>query len=242
MEKNILNSDEVLAKVEHLIGYTFQNKALLKQALTHSSYSKEMEGEKKHPQVKDYERLEFLGDAVLELLTSQMLFQKYDWQEGKLTKTRAAIVCEASLSYIARKMGLGEYLVLSRGEEKTGGKDRDSILCDLVEAVLGAVYLDSDLETARQFIDRILFSHLDEIPKQRAADYKSRLQELLQAKGKTPPEYVVTKEAGPPHDRTFTIALVLEGKVLTEAEGKSKKSAAQEAAKKALAEWRSEWN
>ena len=242
MTKNILTSDELVQEVEQLIGYTFTNKSLLRQALTHSSFSKEAEQEKNAAKVKDYERLEFLGDAVLELCTSRMLFDTYDWPEGKLTKTRSGIVCEASLSYIARKLGLGNYIVFSHGEEKTGGRDRDSILCDVVEAILGAVYLDADLATAEKMIDRILFSHLNEIPKQRAADYKSSLQEYLQGKGLELPEYVVTKEEGPPHERTFTISLVHQGKVITTAQGRTKKSAAQEAAKKALAEWRDEWN
>ncbi len=238
----VLTSDELLSEAQQLIGYTFKDKRLLQQAFTHSSFSKEMEAEKKGVMVKDYERLEFLGDAVLELCTSRMLYDAYDWPEGKLTKTRSKIVCEASLSFIARKLGLGKYLVFSHGEEKTGGRDRDSILCDVVEAIIGAVYLDSDLKTAFELIDRILFSHLGEIPKQRAADYKSNLQEFLQAKGKELPEYVVTKEEGPPHDRIFTISLIYQGKVITSAQGRTKKSAAQEAAKKALAEWRDAWN
>ena len=235
-ENTVLNSRARLASLEKLIGYEFKDKSLIAQALTHSSFSREEQAQlgKKAALHPDYERLEFLGDAVLELTTSRMLYDKYDWPEGKLTKTRAKIVCEASLSAIARKLGLGDYLVLGHGEEKTGGRERDSILCDIVESVIGAVYLDAGLGEAEKLIERILFAHLDELPDQPTTDYKSVLQEKLQGEGKPTPEYKVALEYGPPHDRTFVIDLYLEGKRISRAEGHSKKQAAQEAAHEAI--------
>lgn len=222
-------SDERLTQFENIIAYSFRQRRWLCQALTHSSYSREQQRK-----VADYERLEFLGDAVLELCTSQMLFEKYDWPEGKLTKTRAKIVCEASLSYVAKALSFGEFIVMNYGEEKTGGRERDSILCDVVEAVIGAVYVDGGMEQARALIDRILYSRLEEIPDERQTDFKSALQELLQGQGKEKPVYQVVAEEGPPHDRTFISELWLEGKAVCRGEGKSKKEAAQRAAEKAL--------
>ena len=230
-------TEKQLDRFEELIEYRFQNRKWLRQALTHSSYSKEQQ-----QKVADYERLEFLGDAVLELCTSKMLFEKYDWPEGKLTKTRAKIVCEASLSYVARALSFGEFILMSYGEDKTGGRDRDSILCDVVEAVIGAVYLDGGLDESWALIDRLLFSRLEEIPNQRQTDYKSALQELLQGKGKDKPDYKVVAEEGPPHDRIFITELWLDGKAVCRGEGKSKKQAAQQAAEKALKRLEGLWN
>ncbi len=235
-EKTILDSGEKLAALERVIGYEFLDKNLIREALTHSSFSREEQAQlgKKSVAHPDYERLEFLGDAVLELTTSRMLYDRYDWPEGKLTKTRAKIVCEASLSMIARLYDLGSYLVLGHGEEKTGGRERDSILCDIVESIIGAVYLDGGLGEAKRLIVRMLFDHLDELPDQPTTDYKSVLQEKLQGEGKPIPEYKVALEYGPPHDRTFVIDLYLEGKRISRAEGHSKKQAAQEAAHEAM--------
>ena len=230
-------TEKQLDQFEGLIEYRFKNRKWLRQALTHSSYSKEQQ-----QTVADYERLEFLGDAVLELCPSKMLFEKYDWPEGKLTKTRAKIVCEASLSYVARALSFGEFILMSYGEEKTGGRDRDSILCDVVEAVIGAVYLDGGLDESWALIQRLLFSRLEEIPNQRQTDYKSALQELLQGKGKEKPEYKVVAEEGPPHDRVFITELWLDGKAMSRGEGKSKKQAAQQAAEKALKRLEGLWN
>lgn len=219
-------------RFEAVIGYHFSDPALLVQALTHSSYGKEHI--EKSVGLKDYERLEFLGDAVLELVTSNYLYQKYDWQEGQLTKTRAKIVCEASLSYIARKNGFGPFLIMGKGEEKTGGRERDSILCDVVESVIGAVYLDSGYDQAEQLIHRLVLDHLDQIPDGRAADYKTTLQEKLQGEGRPIPEYRVVDQEGPTNDRIFTTELYIEGSLVSTARGRSKKQAAQEAARQAL--------
>lgn len=232
---------ERLKDFQQIIAYEFKDISYLKQALTHSSFSKECQqqaagnGPKAKESVPaDYERLEFLGDAVLELVTSRMLFEQYDWEEGKLTKVRANIVCEPSLALIARTYGLGEYMVFGHGEEKTGGRKRDSILCDLVEAVIGAVYLDGGFEEAKALIERMVFVHLKDIMNQGIVDYKSFLQEYLQSKGRHTPDYQVAAEQGPPHDRTFVINLCLDGKVFCTASGKSKKKAEQEAARMAI--------
>ena len=227
-------SETKLRQFETIIGYEFQDKAWLVQALTHSSFSKEL-AQQAGQTVSNYERLEFLGDAVLELCTSEMLFRAYpDWPEGKLTKTRATIVCEASLSYIARTLSFGEFILFSRGEEKTGGADRSSILCDVVEAVIGAVYQDGGLEKAKQVIARRVWEHWRKVPQENQTDYKSTLQEILQKKGLGSPEYRMVEMTGPPHDRTFTMEIWLESKQICRASGKTKKAAAQMAAEQAL--------
>lgn len=226
-------TEQRLTEFEQILDYRFQNRKWLRQALTHSSYSREQQ-----QKTEDYERLEFLGDAVLELCTSRMLFERYDWPEGKLTKTRAKIVCEASLSYVARALSFGEFIVMSYGEEKTGGRSRDSILCDVMEAVIGAVYLDGGMEEAQNLIGRLIYSRLEEIPNRRQTDYKSMLQELLQGKGKEKPQYKVVAEDGPPHDRSFETELYLDGKAVCRGRGKSKKQAAQQAAETAVTLWK----
>lgn len=233
-ERDRFLTDVKLSEFETIIGYHFKNPELLKQALTHSSYSKEKMAKKGQAVVEDYERLEFLGDAVLELATSRMLFDTYDWPEGKLTRERARIVCESSLSFFARSLGYGDFLVLGFGEEKTGGRDRDSILCDMVESVIGAVYLDGGYEPASSLIQRLIFSRIKEIPDKKVRDHKTLLQEYLQGKGLEAPEYKVAEEIGPPHDRIFVIDLYLEGKKISTAQGKSKKKAEQVAAEEAL--------
>ncbi|MBO4888771.1 MAG: ribonuclease III [Firmicutes bacterium] len=225
-------SESKLRKVEEILSYHFTDTALLVQALTHSSYSKEMK--QKGIEAEHYERLEFLGDAVLEVVTSEMLFHQFDWDEGKLTKKRASIVCEESLSYIAAKLGLGEYLILSTGEEKTGGRKRPSILCDLVEALIGAVYLDGGMKEAKELIGRMVFSHLKDNPAVSGKDYKTVLQEKIQAEGTEAPVYKVICEEGPPHKRIFTVELLIGGKAVTEGTGSSKKQAQQAAAEEAL--------
>lgn len=230
-------SEERLSKFEGIIGYQFQDRRWLRAALTHSSYSMEHPGK-----TTDYERLEFLGDAVLELCVSKMLFETYHWSEGKLTKTRAKIVCEASLSYVARELSFGEFILMSYGEEKTGGRERNSILCDVVESVIGAVYQDGGLEAAQSLIERLILSRVDEIPERQQGDYKSALQELVQSQGKQTPEYRVVAEEGPPHNRVFVTELWMDGHMVCRAEGKSKKLAAQRAAETALKQMEGLWN
>lgn len=226
--------DDKLASFEEVIGYHFKDRKWLRQALTHSSFSKEVLSQHRGYHVPDYERLEFLGDAALELTTSRMLFDTYDWPEGKLTRERARIVCEPSLAYIAEKYGYGKYILFGHGEEKTGGRERPSILCDVVEAVIGAVLQDGGFEAAKELIEKLIFTEIEHLPDQKVSDFKTRLQEHLQGEGKTAPTYVVISEEGPPHDRIFVVEAMLDGLVLASGKGKSKKKAEQEAAKAAL--------
>ena len=218
-----------LNELESVLQYTFTDTTLLRLAMTHSSYA--------HECLKDTdfynERLEFLGDAVLELATSKMLYLASAEQEGDLSRRRASIVCEPSLAYVAGKLGLGRFLLLSRGEEKNGGRRRSSILSDFFEAIIGAIYLDGGYEPALAFIERVLFSRLDEIHEHTGQDHKTRLQEKVQAKGLVP-EYHLIETAGPPHDRVFTMEVCVEDQVLGRGEGRTKKEAEQQAARKAM--------
>ena len=225
-----MNSNEVIANIEEKLGYTFSDKELLLEALTHSSYTNEMRINKRN----HYERLEFLGDAVLELLSSEFLYEKFpDVPEGGLSKKRAAMVCEQSLAICARSMNLGDYLFFGKGEEAAGGRNRDSILADVTEAVLGAIYLDGGLERARDYVNRHVLFELKE--DELFVDSKTILQEKVQhiSEGSTL-EYAVTKEEGPEHAKTFTVEVRLDGVPLATGEGHTKKSAQQEAAKAAI--------
>ena len=215
--------------LEERIGYQFRDKALLKQALTHSSFT----NEQKINRAKNYERLEFLGDAVLELVSSEFLFKEYpEVPEGELTKQRASMVCEPSLAFCARDLELGEFIRLGKGEESTGGRGRDSITSDAMEAVIGAIYLDGGMDGAKAFIDRFILSDLED--KQLFYDSKSNLQELVQGKFKKELSYELLEESGPEHDKTFRAAVRMEGKVLGEGQGRTKKAAEQQAAYRAL--------
>ena len=216
-------------ELEKTIGYSFTDKELFKRALTHSSFANERTGEKH----KDYERLEFLGDAVLELVSSDYLYHKRDdLPEGKLTKLRASMVCEPALAGCARKIGLQEYILLGKGEEQTGGRDRDSIISDVMEAVIGAMYLDGGIDRAREFIYRFVLDELDGDTS--IQDSKTALQEYIQATGYKSFEYRMAGEKGPDHDKTFVAEAVLNGKVIGTGEGRTKKAAEQMAAGNAL--------
>lgn len=215
--------------LEERIGYRFQNIALLKQAITHSSFT----NEQKINKMKDYERLEFLGDAVLELVSSEFLFREYeDRREGELTKMRASMVCEPSLAFCARDLELGEFLLLGKGEENTGGRKRDSITSDAMEAVIGAIYLDGGMERAKEFIYRFILSDLEE--KQLFYDSKTNLQELIQGKMKKEFHYELLEETGPEHDKVFFVEVVMEDETIGKGQGRTKKAAEQEAAYEAL--------
>ncbi len=180
----VMQGEYTLQKLEEKIGYQFHDKALLKQALTHSSYT----NEQKINRVKNYERLEFLGDAVLELVSSEFLFRLHpNMPEGELTKRRAALVCEPSLAFCAGDLNLGSFILLGKGEEATGGRKRDSITSDVMEAVTGAIYLDGGMEPAKAFIDRFILSDLED--KSLFYDSKSSLQELVQGKLKKEVSY-----------------------------------------------------
>lgn len=216
--------DAKLNELEKSIGYTFKDKSLLKLALTHSSYSNELKINK----YGNYERLEFLGDAVLELTTSQFFYLEYpDKKEGELTRIRSSMVCEPALAFCARQFNLQEYILLGKGEETTGGRDRDSIISDVLEAVLGAVYLDGGFDCADAFVKKHILTDLEN--KQLFYDAKTILQEKMQKQGKSL-SYELIEEKGPDHDKTFVIAAIIDGVQCSTGSGKSKKQAEQHAA------------
>lgn len=217
--------NQQLKKLEKKIGYEFQNKKLLTQAMTHSSYTNE------HKVGKHFnnERLEFLGDAVLELVSSEFLFRKYrEYPEGELTKLRASMVCEPTLALCAREINLGSYLLLGKGEEATGGRERDSIISDAMEALIGAIYLDGGFASAKEFIDRFVLNDIEN--KRLFYDSKTILQELVQAAFEEPVAYELTGEEGPDHDKTFHVEVHIGGDVYGAGSGRTKKAAEQEAA------------
>ncbi len=218
-----------IKELERRIGYQFRNISLLKQALTHSSFT----NEQKINKTGDYERLEFLGDAVLELTSSEFLFHEHqDVPEGELTKMRASMVCEPALAFCARDLELGKFIRLGKGEENTGGRERDSIISDVMEAVTGAIYLDGGMEPARQFINSFILSDLEN--KRLFYDSKSNLQELIQGKLKKEFWYELLEESGPEHNKVFKVSVHMEDEVLGEGVGKTKKAAEQQAAYRAL--------
>lgn len=215
--------------LEKRIGYRFQNGTLLKQALTHSSFT----NEQKINKTRNYERLEFLGDAVLEMVSSEFLFRENpDKPEGELTKMRAAMVCEPSLAFCAKDLELGQFMLLGKGEENTGGRKRDSITSDAMEAVIGAIFLDGGMEPAKEFIYRFILSDLED--KQLFYDSKTNLQELIQGSLKKDFHYELLEESGPEHDKIFCVAVYMEGKNLGQGCGRTKKAAEQQAAYQAL--------
>lgn len=217
---------------EKVIGYTFRNPDFLERALTHSSYNKE----KKTHHV-DNERLEFLGDAFFDAIVSVELFLRMGKvTEGKLTKTRAQIVCERSLAEVARQLNVGKYINMGHGEESAGGRQKDSILADAMEAIIGALFMDGGYETAQKFVVHVFEETIEKAVNGKLfSDYKSEIQELLQAKGKGANiTYEIDREEGPAHDKTFYVHLEYNGQILGSGSGKSKKEAEQNAAKAAL--------
>ena len=226
------NNDD-LEEFQSVIGYRFKDIQLLELALTHGSFANEQRnGEQKGVRPPDNERLEFLGDAVLELATSSDIYNDYpDMPEGKMSKYRASIVCEPTLALCAREFGLQKYIKLGKGEDSTGGRNRDSIISDALEAVIGAIYLDGGFEDATEFIGRFI---LDDIEKRRLFyDSKSTLQELVQGMGREV-VYNDISEEGPQHDKLFTVEVESPGLFKIKATGHTKKSAQQSAAYKAL--------
>lgn len=222
-------AEEILGELEEKIGYIFKDKQLLRQALTHSSYANEMKINK----YEDYERLEFLGDAVLELVTSDFLFRKRkENSEGRLTKLRASIVCEPALAFCAREISLEQYILLGKGEEATGGRGRDSIVSDVMESVIGAIYLDGGLEEASAFIHRFVLSDMEH--KQLFYDAKTTLQEIIQQENNGALRYKLVKEEGPQHDKIFDVEAYVGEKLVGAGSGHSKKAAEQQAAYQAL--------
>lgn len=239
MPETIRIADEVF---EERLGYRFSARELLERALTHSSAVPELRSTGADEAVsallpRDNERLEFLGDAVLELLTSEHLLVAFpEWSEGQLSKSRARIVNAGSLESAARRLRLGEHLRLGRGEEKTGGREKQTLLADAFEAVVAAVYLDGGLGAAREVLQRVLFEQALEERGERIAesDRKSALQELLQGRGRPPAEYRVAGESGPDHQKVFQIEVWIDGERMATGEGSTKKEAEQRAARSAL--------
>ena len=214
------------------LGHTFKRSELLFQALRHSSYV----NEQSDADLEDNERLEFLGDAVLDLAISHLLMDRFEHsEEGALSKYRAAVVDEAGLYQVALTLGLGNYILLGRGEEQSRGREKPSILANTVEALLGALYLDVGFDKTMEVIGRLFSPLLERLGTQEMVhDYKSLLQEYTQENYKTLPRYCSIKENGPAHDKTFTVVLTLNGEVLGQAEGKSKKEAEQKVAREAF--------
>lgn len=207
------------------INYHYKNIILLETAFTHSSYANEHHLKK----YQNNERLEFLGDAVLELVSSDMLFKRYPEKlEGELSKNRASLVCEPALAYCARKMNLGDFLKLGRGEDMTGGRERDSILSDALEAVIGSIYLDGGIEPARTFIMDFILNDIENI--RLFHDCKTILQENIQSWSKDTPVYELVEESGPEHHRTFVMQIRLGKEILGKGAGRTKQAAGQNAA------------
>ena len=218
-----------LEELENKLGYHFHDRRLLEHALCHSSYANEHHWDR----LQNNERLEFLGDAVLELATSEFLYQNYPTMpEGEATRTRASIVCEQTLALCARDLGLGEWLRLGKGEELTGGRDRDSITSDAMEALLGAIYLDGGFANAKEFVHHFILNDIEH--KKLFYDSKTILQEQIQSETEEPIHYELVKEEGPDHNKRFTVNVVLGEKVLGSGSGRTKKAAEQEAAYRAL--------
>ena len=219
--------------IEEKIGYSFKDRGLLETALTHSSFARENGGSEYN------ERMEFLGDAMLDAIAGEELYREFpEREEGFLSRTRAALVCEKFLFEVAQKIGLGDHLKLGAGEEKTGGRRRPSILADAVEALIGAVFLDGGYEETRKVVLGLLADGLKDVREGRilVTDYKTALQELLQAEGMSAEniQYVDAGEEGPDHDKVFSVALLIDGREEARGEGKSKKQAQQKAAEAAL--------
>ena len=218
-------------ELEKTIGYEFKNEGYLRTALTHSSYANEMRSRCPYN-----ERQEFLGDAVLSIIVSDYLFKSSHLAEGDLTKLRASIVCEKSLWGWAKEIHLGDYILLGKGEEHTGGRSRSSILADAFEAVIAAIFLDGGMDAAKRHILRFIPDDPEEEKKQPSGfhDYKTQLQEVVQKNPEEKVEYVLVSEYGPDHDKAFEVEVCLNSNVIGKGMGHSKKAAEQQAAKEAL--------
>jgi ribonuclease-3 len=219
-------------ELEQRLGYRFGDRGLASRALTHPSYQHERSGVEEG----DYQRLEFLGDAILGMLLAEMLYSRFPlWNEGDLSRFRAQLAGQAALAGIARSIGLGDFIRLGRGEQLSAGRSKDSILSDVLEALIAAVYQDGGLPSARNLVAGLFDSLLDAPDGlESARDAKSELQELLSSRSLPPPEYRLGGESGPPHDRFFQFLVLVNGNVVGEGEGRSKKIAQQAAAAKAL--------
>ena len=222
-------TDADISRFEQLIGYSFRDRELILQAFTHSSFVNEQKINKR----PDYERLEFLGDAVLEMLSSAYLFRTFpEKKEGEMSKIRASLVCEGALAYDAENLNLKDYIQLGKGEEATGGRNKESIIADVMEAVIGALYLDGGIDKAKRFVDTYVLSNIDAV--QMFVDSKSLLQEMAQGKNLGNVRYEICGESGPEHDKIFEVRVYVGDKNLGEGTGKTKKAAEQKAAHQAL--------
>ena len=220
-----------MQELEKRIGYTFRNKALLKEATTHSSFA----NEHKSQHIKYNERLEFLGDAVLSIVVSDYIFKNCpELPEGELTKLRASLVCEKSLFDFAKQINLGNYLVLSRGERHNGGASRPSILSDAFEALLAAIFIDGGIEPAKKHVLSFIVPAIKNSKQKRVKDYKTTLQEIVQKNPGEKLEYVLIGESGPDHNKHFVVEVHLNSNVIGKGGGRSKKEAEQQAAREAL--------
>lgn len=216
--------------LEEKLGYKFNNIKLLQNALNHSSYANEVRNG-----VTSNERLEFLGDSVLSVIVSDYIYKNYrSWPEGELTKLRASLVCEKSLCGFSRELNLGQYLKLGKGEEKNGGRERDSILADAFEAVLAAIYLDGGMEPARRHVMNFVLRELKHTDEEVFKDYKTALQEIIQRNPEESVTYTLAGTSGPDHDKSFEVEVLLNSNVIGRGTGKNKKQAEQAAAKEAL--------
>lgn len=224
-----------LSKLQADLGIAFREPRLLKQAFTHSSFV----NEQRSTSIADNERLEFLGDAVLQISVSEYLYRTYpERPEGELTRQRAAIVCEPSLAQFAEKLDFGSYMFLGKGEDLTGGRSRPSLLADVFESFVGALYLDQGLDQVREFLQAHLFRHLSDDTILLSGDYKTKLQEFIQQRGMGAAEYRIIEERGPAHDREFMSEVRVDDTVLGTGTGRSKKDAEQRAASQALVKLR----
>ena len=220
----------MIKELENAIGYRFHNISLLQNALAHSSYA----NERWHDSLKSNERLEFLGDSILGMVVADHLYRNFaNRPEGELTRMRADMVCEKALAQVANQIGLGEHLLLGKGEEQGGGRGRDSILADAVESIIAACYLDGGMEAAKAFISRFVLVNVP-VSRLTNADYKTALQELVQQKRNQVLTYTMAGESGPDHDKRFEVELTLNGQVVGHGIGSSKKRAEQDAARNAM--------
>lgn len=216
--------------LEEKLGYKFKNRKLLENALMHSSYANEVRNG-----TSSNERLEFLGDSVLSIIVSDYIYKNFPkLPEGELTRMRASLVCEKTLCTFSRELGVGEYLMLGKGEDKGGGRERDSILADAFEAILAAIYLDGGMEPARKHALRYIMRELNHTEDEGFKDYKTALQEIIQRNPEEAVNYILTGESGPDHDKRFMVEVHLNSNVIGKGSGRNKKQAEQMAAKQAL--------
>ncbi len=229
----IMTHNDLIKELEKRIGYEFRDRSLIKSALSHSSYTNELQINR----IQDYQRLEFLGDAVLELLVSDYLYRNYpEMKEGEMTRVRSSLVCEPALAECARKLDIPSCIMMGRGEDAQGSRYHDSIASDVFESLIGAIYMDAGMERAREFIDKYCLKF--QSGRRIYEDSKSILQSRIQKEGSTL-EYAIVDESGPDHAKIYTAAVYIDGREVSRCPGHSKKDAEQNAAHMALNTWKS---